>query len=237
MPEPAFAWCRQKKPVGQANLSCGSEGSGGSCTALRAYFRFACVDHGFSQRHLDPPLPSRFTALLRSNASQKTCAPRTAIPSRCARATVATFTDPSARISQHPATGAGRGPGGVNIIHQQYVPASQPGWDEAQKKRLADSAGAGEWSGLPDSPSFARVLVDPFVGRNTHCGWRRRISAMAARAIDSAWLNPRCRCLPGCIGTRIRQHRCRFRESLHDSLPGARLSGCAMGRMPSYLSR
>jgi hypothetical protein len=88
-------------------------------TALGVPFRLACVDHGFSQRHLDPPLQS-----IHLPALQETSFPES--NAFALRASNGRHPDrSSAGIPQHPAAGASRSPGGVNVIDQQHVTSRQ----------------------------------------------------------------------------------------------------------------
>ena len=162
-------------------------------------------------------LPCSAEMLRRKPVSHK------ATPSRCARATVATSNRSSAGIPQHPAAGAGRGPGGVNVIDQQYVAAGQPGG--MRRKKSASQilpALVGGQACLTHRHSYA--FQQTGFQAQTHWGWRRRISAMAARAINSAWLNPRWRMLAGMHGNRNHQHLVP-RQKLPDYLPAAHPAG------------
>jgi hypothetical protein len=77
------------------------------------------MDHGFSQRHLDPPLQS-----IHLPALQETSFPESdAFPLRASNGRHPDRS--SAGIPQHSAAGAGCGPAGVNVIDQQHVVSHQ----------------------------------------------------------------------------------------------------------------
>jgi hypothetical protein len=88
--------------------------------ALGIPFRFACVDHGFSQRHLDPPLQSIHLPALQESSFPKS----DAFPLRASNGRHPDRS--SAGIPQHSAAGAGGSPGCVNVIDQQHVASHQP---------------------------------------------------------------------------------------------------------------
>jgi hypothetical protein len=79
------------------------------------------VDHGLSQRHLDPSV-----SVHSLRGSQKTWIPES--NSLALRPGHRRHPNRSGSgIAQNPAAGTGRGPRGVNIVDQQNVPSSQLG--------------------------------------------------------------------------------------------------------------